>query len=213
VTRVLVIGASRGIGLESVKALLAAGHDVRAFARQPEAMGLSDARLETFAGDATDAAALRNALAGMEAVVISLGVSLRSSALVRPVTLFSDATAALLLVMTELGVRRLIAVTGFGAGDSADKLSLAEWFPYRAVMGRVYDDKARQEALIKDSAVDWTIVRPGILTNGSAKGRYQVLVDRETWRNGVIARADVAHFIVEDLATGAHVGQAPVLVY
>lgn len=211
--RILVIGGSRGIGRETVKAALAAGHGVRAMARDAGALDLDDPRLEKVSGDATDGADLAAALDGADAVVQALGVKLGPRTILREVTLFSRATAALVPAMREAGVRRLVAVTGFGAGDSAAKISFVEYAPFRAVLGRAYDDKTRQEAIIRDSGLDWTIVRPGILTNRPAKGRYQVLTDPASWHNGVIARADVAHFILRALETEAFLHQAPVIVY
>jgi uncharacterized protein YbjT (DUF2867 family) len=208
---ILVLGASGGIGLECVKALAAEGHAVRAMSRHPEAAGDVPGDVTPWPGDATDRDALRGAVAGMDAVVMALGVSVR--AMFRPVSLFSEATAALIPEMEAAGVTRLVAVTGFGAGDAAAKVSGLESIPFKAILGRAYADKGRQETLIKDSRLDWTIVRPGILTNGSRKGRYQVLVTPESWRNGMIARADVADFIARAIAEGSHVGEAPVLVY
>jgi len=70
-----------------------------------------------------------------------------------------------------------------------------------------------QERLIKDSALDWTIVRPGLLTNGRRTGRYKVLKEPSQWRNGTIARADVADFLVEQIEDRSYFGKTPVLVY
>ena len=79
-------------------------------------------------------------------------------------------------------------------------------------MGRAYADKTRQEALIEDSALDWTIARPGILTSNRRTGRYQVLTEPATWRNGMISRADVAHFLIHAAEDGTFIHEAPVLV-
>jgi len=212
-TRILVIGASRGIGRETVRAGLAAGHEIRAMARDADALDLDDPRLEKASGDATDPGDLARAVAGVDAVVIALGVKLGTDAILRRVSLFSDATAAIIPAMQAAGVRRLIAVTGFGAGECAEKISYLEYAPFKAVLGRAYDDKTRQETMIKESDLDWTIVRPGILTNGKGRGRYKVLVEKESWHNGLIARADVARFIIGEIAAPAHLRQAPVLVY
>ncbi len=113
---VLVIGASKGIGLVTTKAALAAGHRVRAFARSAAGIGLPDPSLERFTGDAVNAADVAAALDGVDVVVQALGVPTRD--LIRPVRLFSEATNLLVPAMETAGVKRLIAVTGFGAGDS-----------------------------------------------------------------------------------------------
>ncbi|MFP4450251.1 MAG: NAD(P)-dependent oxidoreductase [Rhodosalinus sp.] len=209
--RILVIGASRGIGLQVVRQGLERGLRVRAMARSAEGMAEAEG-LERFPGDATDAQDLTRALEGQEAVILALGVPPGLGFVYRPVTLFSRATGALLPLMEEQGPRRLLAVTGFGAGDSNAALSMLERVPFRAIMGRAYDDKTRQEEAIRASALDWTIARPGILTNGPRTGRYKVLTEPSEWRNGMIARADVAEFLLDAAQTESHLREAPVLV-
>jgi putative NADH-flavin reductase len=115
--------------------------------------------------------------------------------------------------MQAQGVKRLISVTGFGAGDSRASINCLQLLPFRFFFGRAYDDKDVQERLIKNSALDWTIARPGLLTNGSRTGRYKVLKAPSQWRNGNISRADVADFLVRQIEDRAHVRETPVLVY
>ncbi|KMO19829.1 NAD(P)-dependent oxidoreductase [Methylobacterium platani] len=207
---ILVIGASQGIGLETVKAALAAGHRVRAFARSAGRIELSDPDLERFPGDALSATDVGAALEGIDVVVQALGVPFRD--LFGPVRLFSDATNVLVPAIEQAGVRRLIAVTGFGTGDSRAAIGPLQRLPFRLVFGRAYDDKDAQEMRIRRSGLDWTFVRPGVLTGGPATGRYQVLDRPSSWTNGLIARADVARFIVRDLESRDHVGRPVVLI-
>ncbi|MDE4912213.1 NAD(P)H-binding protein [Methylobacterium sp. 092160098-2] len=207
---VLVIGASKGIGLETTKAALAAGHRVRAFARSAAGIGLSDPSLERFTGDAVNAADVAAALDGVDVVVQALGVPTRD--LIRPVRLFSEATNLLVPAMETAGVKRLIAVTGFGAGDSRDAIGLLQQLPFRLMFGRAYDDKDAQEMRIRRSSLDWTLVRPGVLTPGAATGRYKVLTEPASWRNGLISRADVAGYIVAQIDHPSHERKAVVLV-
>ena len=208
--RVLIIGASKGIGLETTRQALAAGHDVRALARSAGAIGLSDPRLEKVRGDALKSQNVGTALIGMEVVIQTLGVGLGD--LFHPVHLFSDATRVLVDAMSVQGVKRLICVTGFGAGDSRASIPWLQRLPFQAVFGRAYDDKSQQERLIQQSALDWTIVRPGVLTNGPRTGRFKILVGSSQWRNGIISRADVAAFLVSQIEDRTYVHKAPVLV-
>jgi putative NADH-flavin reductase len=115
--------------------------------------------------------------------------------------------------MQRRNVRRLIVVTGFGAGDSREAIGCLQRIPFRLFLGRAYNDKDVQERLIKESGLDWTIVRPGILTKGARTGRYRVLVEPSQWRNGVISRADVADFIVRSIDDDGRAQQAPVLIW
>jgi len=209
--QVLIIGASRGIGLETTRQALEAGHTVHAFARSAAGIRISDPKLKKVAGDALRSSEVTAAVTGMNAVIQVLGVGLGD--LFRPVHLFSDATRVLVAVMQAQGVKRLICVTGFGAGDSRASINCLQLLPFRFFFGRAYDDKDVQERLIKDSALDWTIARPGVLTNGSRTGRYEVLKEASQWRNGTISRADVADFLVRQIEDRAYVRKTPVLVY
>jgi putative NADH-flavin reductase len=210
---ILIVGASRGVGLETVKAALAAGHQVRALARSASAISITDPKLEKVEADARDSAAIERALAGTDAVIETVGESFGPQAMLRGTTLFSKATRVLADAMVKLGVRRLVAVTGLGAGDSRGYggfLYATVMFPI--VLKRVYDDKDVQEQIIRRSGLDWTIVRPGILTSGPATGRYRVLVDPASWNGGTISRADVAHFLVAQIADRNYIGKTPVII-
>ena len=212
-SRILIIGASKGIGLEAVKRGLEFGHSIRAFARTADRIAIDHAGLEKWKGDALAARDVAAALDGVDAVIQALGVAAGPSALLRPVTLFSESTRILLPAMEQVGVGRLISVTGFGAGDSRASMGCVQAVGFRLFLGRAYDDKDVQERLIQASELNWVIVRPTILTKGSHSSRYNVLVDPKEWRNGFISRADVADFLVRQVEDDAYIGKTPVLTY
>jgi putative NADH-flavin reductase len=211
--KLLVVGASRGIGLETVKAALLAGHRVRALARSAARIPIKNAALEKVSGDALDSDTTRNALQEVDVVIQTLGVDIAPRAIFERTTLFSQSTRILVDAMKAAGVKRLIAVTGLGAGDSRGHGGLlydAVIFP--VLLKRVYDDKDVQEWIIRSSGLDWTIVRPGLLTNGPATGRYRVLTAPQDWRFGRISRADVADFLVRHVDDRALIGTMPLLI-
>ena len=209
--RVLIIGASKGVGLETTRQALEAGHRVRALSRSVAGNRLSNPNLEKVRGDALESRDIEAALDGMDVVIQALGVSSLGD-LLRPVRLFSDATRILVSAMEAKAMKRLICVTGFGAGDSRASISCLQRLPFQIVFGRAYADKSVQERLIKGSSLDWTIVRPGVLTNGRRTRRYRILDEPSEWRNGIISRADVADFLVRQIEDRIYIRKAPVLV-
>jgi putative NADH-flavin reductase len=210
---VLVIGASKGIGLETVRCGLAAGHRVRALARGAAGIAVEHAQLEKVSADALDRAAVTAALGGADAVIETLGAPRDMGSLLWGTRLFSAATRLLVDAMRETGVRRLVAVTGLGAGDSRGHGGLLyDAIAFPLVLKRVYDDKDVQEQMIRTSGLDWTIVRPGLLRNGPATGRARALTDPRDWKAGLVTRADVADFLVREAFERRFVGQTPLLI-
>lgn len=209
---VLVIGASRGIGLETVKAALAAGHNVRAFARSAAGIPINDPKLTKIAGDALSRSDLEKTLSGADAVIQSLGVTAPKD-LIFGTTLFSSSTRVLVDAMQAANVKRLIAVTGAGAGNSRGRINpLYDYLMFPILLQRVYSDKDIAEEIIANSTLDWTIARPGLLTNGAATGRYKALPDMKDWRGGAISRADVADFLVKQLGDSSMLRKTPLLI-
>jgi uncharacterized protein YbjT (DUF2867 family) len=208
---ILIIGASRGIGLETVKAALAAGHRVRAFARSAASIPVADPRLEIFAGDALDRNSVTRSLVGMDAVVQVLGLT-PGPAYLTGTQLFSTATRILVDAMAASGPRRLVVVTGLGAGDSRPSLGALYAIPFALLLKRIYDDKDVQERIVRSSPLDWTILRPGILQDGPASGHPRVLAEPKDWRPGPVRRADVALAIIDELATLRHLRRTPAVL-
>ncbi|MEM6826225.1 MAG: NAD(P)H-binding protein [Pseudomonadota bacterium] len=193
---ILILGATSGIGAAAVDEAVRRGLSVRAFARGAGRLEASDL-IEPFAGDALSPNDVAEALSGTRAVIYALGIKERLSMLWQEETLFSESTATLTKAMNDTDTKRLVVVTGFGAGRSKSAMSSLERLGHRAILGKPYADKDRQEALILESDLDWTIVRPVILTNGSASGAPKVLREPSTWRNGLISRAAVATYLID----------------
>jgi uncharacterized protein YbjT (DUF2867 family) len=210
--KILVIGASQGIGLAVCAAAARGGHNVRAMSRRGTAPTDNSKLLEPFVGDALKPDDVGRALEGIDVVVQALGVPPSLDLIFRPVTLFSSATRVLLPAMKSAGVQKLVCVTGFGAGDSNDAINILQRLPFKAFLQNAYNDKTAQEELIVASDLDWLIVRPGVLTNFAASGNYEVLTAPNSWRNGVIARADVADFIVKRINDDHLKREKPVII-
>jgi putative NADH-flavin reductase len=212
VATVLTIGASRGIGLEVVKAALEAGHSVRALARTARRIRVEHPKLEKIPGDALQLATVKRALTGVDVVIQSLGVSAGPKVILKSTRFFSKATRMLVTAMEEARVKRLICVTGFGAGDSRGHGGFLYNAAFHLLLGRVYDDKDVQERIIRRSKLDWVIVRPVILTDGPKTSAYRALVNPRDWTCGFISRADVADFLIKQIDEDAFLHKTPVLM-
>ncbi len=208
--RFLIIGGTRGIGQQTVLQALAQGHEVTVLARQPAKVTQQHKRLTIRPGDILSLDSVVQAMAGQDAVLVTIGIPPAW----RPVTVFSAGIENVLQAMAQHGVQRLLAVTGIGAGDSKGH---GGWFYDRLfrplLLGRIYADKDRQEEIIRRSPVQWTIVRPGFLTNGPLTGKYRVITDLTGVTCGKISRADVAHFLLQEVVANKYIGQTPLLMY
>ena len=208
---ILVIGATGGTGREVVKQAQAVGHKVTALVRaETSDEVLRGAKLVV--GDAKDADTLRQAVQGQDVVVDSLGSSM--SGPFKEVFLFSESTTSLLAVMKEQGVRRLICITGIGAGDSQGHGGFLYDHLIQPVLLRgVYADKDRQEAMIEASDLDWIIVRPAMLDDGEPVGGTKAITDLSQFHGGSIRRSDVAAFIIEQLSQDVWLRQHPLIFH
>ena len=163
-------------------------------------------------GNILDAAALEAAVAGQDAVISSLGSA--PSGPFKEQTLLSKGTSNLVAAMQGVGVNRLITITGIGAGDSKGHGPwFYNWLIQPLVLRGTYHDKTRQEKIVRESALDWTIVRPAILTNGASKGIDHVRVFTALYgvHVGSIRRADVAGFCLQELMDRRYRHQAAVI--
>ncbi len=207
---ILIIGATRGIGRQLLEQALEQGHSVTVIARHPQKINLPHRNLTVIEGDILDPEAVNRAVAGQEAVFCTIGMKPTR----KPVTVFSEGIKNVLQAMQTAGVRRLICVTGIGAGETRGHGGfLYDKIVNPLLLKTIYEDKDRQEALVKASDRDWSIVRPGFLTNGPLTGNYRVITDISGVTAGKISRADVAHFLLRQLKSDAYLKQTPLLMY
>lgn len=198
--KVIVFGATGRTGRIIVEKALDAGHEVTAFARRPEAIERTAPGLHVVHGDARDADAVRDAIRGHDVVASALG----SRSLKRG-TPRADAMRSILAGMEAAGSPRLIAITALGAGESGQQLSPALRVLFSTLLRNVMADHTAEEILIRDAAVDATIVRPVGLTDNPERGSYRVRTGPEI-RGGRIPRADVAAFVVHEIAARVYPG-------
>ena len=209
-SKILVLGATGGTGRSVVMQALAHGHDVTALVRSLEkASSLKGAKL--IVGDARDETALRQALKGRNAVVSALGTP---ASPFREVTFLSTATRALVGAMKAEQVSRLVCITGLGAGDSVGHGGfLLDNVIFPLLLRKVYADKNRQEAIVRDSGLDWTLVRPTVLNDKPGRGAIRALTDLSSFHGGAIAREDVARFVLEQLSADTWLRRSPLITW
>jgi len=205
---VIVFGATGTIGRHLVKEALLQGHTVTAFARRPAALGASHPNLTVRAGDVLDAVTVDEAVRGHDAVLVALGAG-------RKGTVRTAGTKNIVAAMSRHGMRRLICQSTLGTGDSR---ALLTFFWKRIMFGFLlkdaYADHEAQEDLVRNSGLDWTIVRPGAFTDGAATSVYKHgLPDPGEPLTLKISRADVAGFMLRQLTDLRYLRQSPCLSY
>ena len=206
ISGVAVLGASGAVGRRVVDRALARGYEVTAQTRNARKLADLADRVRVHAFDPRDRAQLGPFLQGADAVVFALGVRT-----VRGTRLFSEVTAALIPEMRNSGARRLIAITGVGAGDTRGHGGFVyDRLVFPLITRRLYRDKERQEALIADSGLDWIIVRPAPFVDRPGEGPLQVVT--EIGPDTVLSRItrdEVAAFVVDQLDSDAYLYQRP----
>jgi uncharacterized protein YbjT (DUF2867 family) len=201
--RLLVVGASGGLGREVVAAASARGHATVALARRLPGAPFP-AEVEIARGDVLDPSSLTAAVGNSDAVICALGTPSPR----RPSTLLRDGTQNLVDAMAQAGVRRLVCVTLLGIGDSAVNTSVFYRQAILRFLAPMVPGKQAQERVVRGSGLDWTLVRPPRFTGGKPRGDVRVIRDGERGRLGHVVRADLARFLVECATEGRYMRQA-----
>lgn len=207
---VLVFGASGATGREVVKRALDRGYFVRAFVRDPKRFEITHASLSPEVGDVTDYAAVERAIKDTDAVASTPGSGNSLSS--HPG--LTGGIQNIVRAMIHAGTRRLVYMSMLGVAGSARQLGILDRYVMLPLLLRnVMNDHAREEAIIRQSTLDWVIVRPPRLTDGPYTGRYRSGEDiKERTLLASISRADVADFIVTQLTDGRYVHKAPAVL-
>jgi len=199
-----LFGATGGTGREVLLQALAQGHRVAALVRDPAKLPADRQGVTPIVGDVLDPVAVEDCVRGTDAVICVLGTRPGSE----PIE--ARGTRTILTAMQSQQVRRLIAVTSMGVGDSAEQMSFFFNLLMKLTLKKIMAAKEEQERLIRESGLDWTIVRPGGLTDGPRTGGYASGLDKSI-RARRVARADVAEFVLKQLTDGQFVRQTPAI--
>ena len=201
--RLLIVGATGALGRAVVAKAVARRHDVTALVRDVATAELPD-QIRCVRGDVLDPATLEPAARDSEAVIFALGTPSPRQA----TTLLEEGTANLVAVMKHVGVPRLICVTLLGVGESRANAALL----YRHIVFRLLSpmvpDKVNQERVVRNSALDWVIVRPPTIIGGRQGARVRVIREGEGGRVGLVARPALAGLLVDAAETQDYSRQA-----
>ncbi|MFT3904378.1 MAG: SDR family oxidoreductase [Niabella sp.] len=191
---ITIIGASAGVGLETVKRALQRNHKVTTLSRSEIALP-NNPNLTTIKGSALNKTDLEKSIENADAVIVALGTGTS----MKPTTLYSDFAKLLVEVQKETDTQLpFIVVTGFGAGESGAYNSFIMKLFFKFLLKDVYADKAKMEEVITKSKLRWEIVRPGLLKDKPLTEKYRVETKLYKGINmGSINRADVADFLVK----------------
>ncbi len=204
----VIFGATGSIGRQIVNQALSQGHCVTAFAREASKLGIEHPDLRIAQGDVMDPALVVNAIQGHDAVLVSIGAGRKGN--VR-----AEGTRNIINAMEKLGIRRLICQSSLGVGDSRGNLNAFwKYIMFGLLLRPAYKDHVKQEAYVRQSNLDWTIVRPGAFIDGALTGQYRhgfSNTDKTTKLQ--ISRSDVADFMLRQLFDTKYLHDSPGLSY
>ncbi len=215
--KLIIFGATGQTGLELVSQALDEGHRVTAFVRKPKTMNIQHLDIKVVKGDILEFDLVQAAVQGQEVVLSVLGVnSFKKNSII------SDGTQNIIRAMNEQSTMRFICVTTMGLGDSKNQKGWAYIVPISLmfrlqrlpILRNQFIDRELQEEYIKKSTLDWIIVRPGGLTNGPRTGNYKHGFSiKDTTVKAQISRADVADFMLKQIADDTYLHKTPSLSY
>lgn len=200
--KIAIFGATGGTGVELVKQALERGHSVTALVRNPAQLADKSDGLTVTTGDIHDLASVERSIQGQDAVICALGAGPFKKTMIR-----TEGTVNIIGVMKKNNVRRLFVVSLMGIGESWNNLSMFKKFLFPILMKSPREDHEAQEAAVKESGLDWTIIRPSFLVNTPRTGVYSV-GENIPAKTSQIPRADVADLILNDLEKRALVHKA-----
>jgi putative NADH-flavin reductase len=203
--KIALFGATGRTGRQFLEQAGAAGHEVTAVVRDPAGL-TGRSGLSVVAADVMDPDAIGSLIAGQDAVVTAIGPRQGR----KPITVQTESTASIINAMRHNGLRRLVVVSNSGmvtTGDGPVSRIVAKPI-LRRLLQDTWADMQRMEELVRASELDWTILRPPMLTNGKRTGAYRITLDRNV-RGGIrVSRADLADGILRCLADPAFVHAA-----
>lgn len=198
--KLAIFGATGATGRHLVEQALQAGHEVTALARN--ASSLPGVHIVT--GNLSQPEAMQSVVQGADVVISVLGM--RSG---DPTPVCSNGMQSILQAMNAAGTQRLIALSAYGALESAQDSVFIRLI--RKIIASKMRDKDAMEVLVRHSGMRWTLVRPPMLSNGAQTGRYRVGTDLQPGLTSKLSRADLAAFILQEAVSGQFTGQAPVV--
>ncbi|MDH3455820.1 MAG: SDR family oxidoreductase [Gemmatimonadota bacterium] len=208
--RLLVFGSTGGTGRELLIQALDQDHRVTAYARDPAKIeDIQHSCLTVVRGDVLDAVTVKSAVAGHEGVLVTIGTGPSRT------TLREEGTRNIVQATQGTGVKRLICQSSLGVGDSRTNLPFfTKYIIVGIFLRHAFADHERQEAVVRQSSLDWTIVRPPHLKDGPRTGVYRHGFSTTDKRiKNWISRADVADFMLKQLVDDTYLRQAPGVSY
>jgi putative NADH-flavin reductase len=208
--KIVVFGATGGIGGACVSQALARGHEVTAPVRTPARMTAANERLRVLSCDVRDAACVAAAVDGQDAVLCALGSDAKN-----PTTLYSVGTRNIITAMEDSGVRRLVLVSNFCVLSETPRDLVGR---IMLLLGRIYlrnilPDQRQALEEVRQSHLEWVVVRPLALLNAPGRGKYRVALDGLPPRGRRISRADVAAFMLDQLVSREYLRTIPAIAW
>ena len=209
--KIALFGASGATGMLLTARCLAAGYDVTALVRRPEAFAYAG-RVRVVEGTAFDAEAVRRTITGPGSGA-DVVLSVLGARTLKKEDVLEKAIPLIVAAMREMGARRIVALGSTGAKDDSLKKQAAwrRWFMQKMVYNTLLKwpvaSQVAQRKVLAGSGLDWTMVMPPMLTNGAGRGTFRVdgeALPRNAWR---IAREDVADFMMRQIGSAEWVGR------
>ena len=207
---ILIIGATAKSAKQIIGQALDRGYEVIGLARRPEAVSVQHERLTVVKGDVYELATLEAAMTGREVVISMIAPRFNPDEAIGKVDLFTVGTGNILEAMKRKGNKRFLVASSLAVEEQVPDAeptgdNMGQMWIWNARF--LYRDMANMETLVRESGLEYVIFRPPFLVEEPMQDDMKISIGKDSPKGRILAYADFAHFVLDQVESNDHVGQ------
>ena len=199
--RILLLGATKGLGKEILKEALNLGFEINCLVRNTKKFPVEQNNIRVFEGDATSSIDLENAVQDSKIIISTLNVMRKNlfpwSNITNDKNTISKSSKNIIDISKRKKIKHLISISAWGVNESLDHIPI--WFKLLIKNSNLkypYIDHGKSEKLLVNSNLNWTILRPSALVNFLNNHQVKESISLKNKPSLIISRKSLAKFII-----------------